>query len=109
MGESEGCFPVPILILYIDSRQGNLNTGIADRTDIGHHGATTGNERKLDFKEQILRCLLVDIDATVDAATNETEVDTGIILSRGLPLQILIHNAGGSIACAVLIAKGIED
>ena len=79
MREGEGGLPTPVLIFNVDCGQCHLNTCIADRTDIGHHGATSGNEWQLYFEEQVLRGLLVDIDATVDAAAEETEVDTEVI------------------------------
>ena len=92
---------MPVLGLHIDGGQGNLDTGIANATDVGDHLATARHERKLNLKEQILRCLLVNVDATVDTASEETEVDTGVILSRGLPLQILVDNLRRCVALAI--------
>ena len=100
---------MPVLVLDVDSCQCYLNTGVADRTDVRNHLSTTGNERELNLEEQILRGLLIDIDATIDTATEESEVDTGVVLSRGLPLQVLVDDRRGTVTRAVLVAIRIVD
>ena len=84
---------MPVLGFHIDSGQGHLDTSVAYRTDVGHHCTATRLQRQGYRVEQILRSLLVHIDATVDAAAEEAEVNTGVVFCRSLPLQILVHDA----------------
>ena len=71
-------------VLRVD---GNLKTLVSGLTHIHIYIRVTGNLRKVALQQQVGGRRCIEVDVTVDAVVQETEVDTDVEGLGGLPTQ----------------------
>ena len=92
MSQGETGLPVPTVLVDVHGLQTKFHTAVQHRTYVGNQRTTTGLQRQLLRIKQILRGLVVEIERTGDAVTQETEIQTCVPFFRSLPLKVTVDN-----------------
>ena len=86
--ESQRGVPSEVLRVDVAGVQRDFKTGVGHLTQVGGDARETGEVGQALSHDHVVCALVVDIDATRDAAVDEREVDTEVPRRCLLPLQV---------------------
>ena len=85
---------IPAVAVDVHGIEYNLDTLVRHLTHVVVHRSKAGEVRRGTLNKHVLGSALIDIDATVDAAVQEGEVQTDVEFLHGRPCQIRVRHVG---------------
>ena len=109
MRQVDGGHPVEVLCADRVDVNRQLDTLVGNLTHVGRDGAEGIDiGRNGVVPDEVLGLLMIELDGTVDAVLEESEVDTDVEHTRALPLQVGVRVLRSS-ECAPALTIIIEE
>ena len=90
MRSVEAHIPTEVLLTDNVGREAQLDTAVADVTDVAVVTAHTEALRHAQPEQQVAGLLVVEVQATAQTTLQEAELKTDVQVGRGLPGDILV-------------------
>ena len=84
---------MPVLRVNRSGAEGELQTFVGDIAGVGELVGETGRRRNLHLLQQVTGLLVIVVHGNGQTVVEPSEVDTGIVLCGGLPLDVLIDRS----------------